>query len=55
MAEGLERYLMGELECPVCLLIPRESPVGACPVDTLFVKTVRRMYRAAQLAEGSYP
>ena len=36
-AEGFERFL-DELECPVCLLIPREGPVGACPVGHIVCK-----------------
>ena len=45
MAEGLERYLMGELECPVCLLISSPERARLEPalhvLDTLFVKTVK--------------
>lgn len=37
-ASGLERFMMSELECPVCLLIPREGPVGACPVGHIVCK-----------------
>ena len=37
-ATGLERFMMSELECPVCLLIPREIPVGACPVGHIVCK-----------------
>jgi len=40
MAAGFERFL-GELECPVCLQIPREIPVAACPVGHLVCKTCR--------------
>ena len=39
-ASGLECFL-GELECPVCLLLPREGPVGACPVGHIVCKTCR--------------
>ena len=38
---GFDRFL-GELECPVCLLIPREGPVGACSVGHLVCKTCRK-------------
>jgi len=37
---GFERFL-GELECPVCLQIPREGPVAVCPVGHLVCKTCR--------------
>ena len=40
MAAGFERFL-GELECPVCLQIPREVPVAACPEGHLVCKTCR--------------
>ena len=36
-AAGIERFL-GELQCPVCLLIPREGPVGACSVGHIVCK-----------------
>ena len=39
-ASGLECFL-GELECPVCLLLPREGPVGACPVGHIVCRTCR--------------
>lgn len=39
-AAGFDRFL-GELECPVCLLIPREGPVGACSAGHLVCKTCR--------------
>lgn len=39
-ASGFEHFL-GELECPVCLLIPREGPVGACPVGHIVCKECR--------------
>ena len=31
-------HLLEELQCPVCLLIPREGPVGACPVGHIVCK-----------------
>jgi len=40
MAAGFERFL-GELECPVCLQIPREIPVAACPVGHVVCQTCR--------------
>ena len=39
-AAGFEQFL-GELECPVCLLVPREGPVGACPVGHIVCKTCK--------------
>jgi len=38
--DGFERFL-GELECPVCLQIPREGPVAMCPVGHLVCKNCR--------------
>jgi len=32
---------LGELECPVCLQIPREGPVAMCPVGHLVCKDCR--------------
>ena len=39
-AAGFEQFL-GELECPVCLLIPREGPVGACSVGHIVCKNCK--------------
>ena len=36
-AVDIDRVL-GKLECPVCLLMPREGPVGACPVGHIVCK-----------------
>ena len=36
-AVDIDRVL-GKLECPVCLLIPREGPVGACSVGHIVCK-----------------
>ena len=37
---GFEQFL-GELECPVCLVIPREGPVAMCPVGHIVCKTCK--------------
>ena len=39
-APGFEQFL-GELECPVCLLIPREGPVAMCSVGHIVCKTCK--------------
>ena len=39
-AAGFDRFL-DELECPVCLLIPRDLPVPACPVGHILCQTCR--------------
>ena len=41
MASGGNDSLSDELECPVCLAIPREVPVSACPVGHIVCKTCR--------------
>ena len=41
MASGLNDSFANELECPVCLAIPREVPVPACPVGHLVCKNCR--------------
>ena len=39
-AAGFDRFL-DELECPVCLLVPRDLPVPACPVGHIVCQTCR--------------
>ena len=41
MASGGNDSLSDELECPVCLVIPREVPVPACPVGHIVCKKCR--------------
>ena len=38
---NLEEDLASHLECPVCLLVPREGPIPSCPVGHIICKTCR--------------
>jgi len=38
---GLDDSFLSELECPVCLHIPREGPIPACPVGHILCKRCR--------------